>query len=93
MQSDSIEKHTIKPFIIVHLESQFLSSKLRPKKRNCLFPVTVRKKIGLVNGKKCFCINYFGQKCVFYACLSLIRSWEGGKNFRVGIFLNKNLLG
>ena len=30
---------------------------------------------------------------MFYACFTLIGSWEGGKNFRVGIFLNKNLLG
>ena len=36
---------------------------------------------------------FFGQKFVFYACFSLIGSWEGEKNFRVGIFLNKNLLG
>ena len=28
---------------------------------------------------------------MFYACFTLIGSWEGGKNFRVGIFLNKNL--
>ena len=40
----------------------------RPKKINCLFPVTVQKK-------------------------TLIRSWMGDKNFRVGISLNKNLLG
>ena len=33
------------------------------------------------------------QKCVFYACFTLIGSWEGRKNFRVGIFLNKILLG
>ena len=33
--------------------------------------------------------NFFGQKYVFYACFTLIGSWEGGKNFRVGIFLNK----
>ena len=26
---------------------------------------------------------FFGQKCVFYACFTLIWSWEGGKNFRV----------
>ena len=43
--------------------------------------------------KKNFLRYFFGQKCVFYACFSLIGSWEGGKNFRVGIFLNKNLLG
>ena len=29
----------------------------------------------------------------FYTCFTLIGSWEGGKNFRVGIFLNRNLLG
>ena len=38
-------------------------------------------------------IIFFGQKCVFYACFTLIGSWEGWKNFRVGISLNKNLLG
>ena len=37
--------------------------------------------------------NFFGQKCEFDACFTLIGSWEGGKNFRVGIFMNKNLLG
>ena len=30
---------------------------------------------------------------MFYACFTLIWSWERGKNFRIGIFLNKNLLG
>ena len=35
----------------------------------------------------------FDQKCVFNACFTLIGSWEGRKNFWVGIFLNKNLLG
>ena len=30
---------------------------------------------------------------MFYACFSLIGSWEGKKNFRVGNILNKNLLG
>ena len=43
--------------------------------------------------KKYFLLYFFGQKCVFYACFTLIWSWEGGENFRVGIFLNKNLLG
>ena len=43
---------------------------------------------------KSFFLHYFfGQKCVFYACFTLIGSWEGEKNFMVGIFLNKNLLG
>ena len=43
--------------------------------------------------KKTFLHYFFGQKCVFYACFSLIGSWEGEKNFRVGFLLNKNLLG
>ena len=34
----------------------------------------------------------FVQKCVFYACFTLIGSWKGRKNFRVGIFLNKKLV-
>ena len=45
-------------------------------------------------GKNFFFLHYFfGQKCVFYACFVLLGSWEGRKNFRVGNFLNKNLLG
>ena len=43
--------------------------------------------------KKYFLHYFFGHKCVFYACFMLIGSWEGLKNFRVGINLNKNLLG
>ena len=43
--------------------------------------------------KKKILFDFFGQKCVFYACFTLIGSWEGGKNFGVRIFLNKNLLG
>ena len=43
--------------------------------------------------KNLFLHYLFGQKCVFYAHFTLIGSSEGGKNFRVGIFLNKNLLG
>ena len=65
---------------------------LRPKKINCLFPVTVRKKNRVGRSvKKIFLHYFFGPKCVFYACFTLIESWEGGKKFRVGIFLNKNL--
>ena len=46
------------------------------------------------SAKTLFFLHYFlGQKCVFYACFTLIGSWEGGKNVRVGIFLNRNLLG
>ena len=43
--------------------------------------------------KDFFLHYFFGQKCVFYACLMLIGSWMSDKNFRVAIFLNKNLLG
>ena len=65
---------------------------IRPKKRIFLFPVTVRKKNRVGRSVKTFFLHYFfGQKCVFYACFTLIGSWEGGKN--LGIFLNKNLLG
>ena len=31
--------------------------------------------------------------CTTRTCFTLIGSWEDGKNFRVGIFLNKNMLG
>ena len=67
---------------------------IRPKKRNCLFPVTVREKKGYSVGRKKKNLHYFFcQKCVFYACFFI--DWESGgqKNFRVGIFLNKNILG
>ena len=51
------------------------------------------KKNRVGRSAKIFFLHYFfGQKCVFYACFTLIGSWEGDKNFRVGIFLNKNLL-
>ena len=43
--------------------------------------------------KNIFLHYFFGQKCVFYVCFTLIGSWMGDKNFRVGIFLNKTLLG
>ena len=55
-----------------------------------LFPVTVRKKKGEI-GKNIFLHYFLGQKCVFYACLTLIGSWEVAKNFMVGIYLNKNI--
>ena len=41
--------------------------------------------------KKHFLLHFFGQKCVFYACFTLIWCWEGSKNLRVGILLNKEL--
>ena len=75
--------------IILNIKHDF-----RPKKINCLFPVTVRKKNRVGRSvKKTFLHHFFGQKCVFYAWFTLIGSWMGDKNFRVGIFLNKNLLG
>ena len=66
---------------------------VRPREKYCLFPVTVRKKYREGRSIKKKLHYFYGQKCVFYACFTLIWSWEGGKNFRVGIFLNKNLLG
>ena len=59
---------------------------IRPKKRNCLFPVTVRKKNRVGRSVKKILHFFFGQKCVFYACFTLIGSWMGDKNFRVGFF-------
>ena len=52
---------------------------MRPTKRNCLFPVTVRKKIGRRSVKKTIWTISFDQKCVFYACFTLIGSWEAEK--------------
>ena len=52
--------------------------------------------LGLKKEIACFLFflhYFFGQKCVFYACFTLIQSWKGRKKFRVGIILNKNLLG
>ena len=66
---------------------------MRPKKISCLFPVTAEKNRVGRSVKRFFLHYFFGQKCVIYACFTLIRSWEGDKNLRVGILLNKNLLG
>ena len=60
----------------------------------------VKKMITIISVKnrvsrsvKEFLLHYFfGQKCEFYACFTLIGSWEGGKNLRVGICLDKNLV-
>ena len=61
--------------------------RLRPRKIYCLFPVMVLKKwVGRLV-KQFFLHYFFGQNCVFYACLTLIGSWEGGKNFRVKGFI------
>ena len=59
------------------LEKKLLVSCNGPKKN----------RVGRSVKKKCFAY-FFGQKCVFYACFTLIGSWEGGENL-----LNKNLLG
>ena len=61
--------------------------------KKCLFPVTGRKKrVGRLVNNIFFWIIFL-VKTVFYACFTMIWTWEGGKNFRVGTFLNKNLLG
>ena len=68
----------------IDLSSMVFLKYLGLKKINCLFPVTVRKnRVGRSVKKKFHC--FFGQKCVFYACFTLIGSWMGDKNFRVGI--------
>ena len=62
----------------------------RHNKRNCLFTVMVRKnRVGRC--VKEWTIS-FVKMCVL-CMFTLIGSWEGGKNFRVGIYLNKILLG
>ena len=44
----------------------------------------------------CIIVCFWGflvENTCFYACFMMIESWKGGKSFRVGIFLSKNLLG
>ena len=59
-----------------------LQNVLRPRKKlfvscNSLRKNRVIRSVG----------HYFlGQKFMFYACFTLFGSWEGRKNFRVGIF-------
>ena len=50
---------------------------LRPKKNNCLFPVTVQKNRVDRLVKKISLNYFFAQKCVFYACFTLIGRWMG----------------
>ena len=72
---------------------QYMYLTFRPKKKlfvSCNGPK--KNRVGR-SVKKIILHYFFGQKCVFYACFTLIGSWEGGKNLRVGIFLIKNLLG
>ena len=66
---------------------------IRPKKENVFFLLWSEKNRVGRSVKRFFLHYFFGQKCLFYACFTLISSWEGQKKFRVGIFLNKNLLG
>ena len=66
---------------------------VRPRKKNCLFPVTVQKKnrVGRSVKKKKFNF-FFRQKCVIYACFTLIGSWEGRTKLRVRIFFELKLV-
>ena len=66
---------------------------LRPKKQLFISCNGPKKNRGGRSVKKIILHYLFGQKCAFYASFSLIRSWDGEKNSRVGIFKNKNLLG
>ena len=78
---------------ITHRNEQLYNILFRPKKINCLFPVTVRTKKGFeVGKKKKFALFIWSKMCVL--CM-FYDDWElgGPKNFRVGIFVNKNLLG
>ena len=67
---------------------------LRPKKRNCLFPVTVRKKNRVGRSvKKKFGLFLLAKMCVL--CMFYV-DWElGGQKKTIGvrILLNRNLLG
>ena len=65
----------------------------RPRKNiGCFLQRPEKEWIG--KSVKIIILDYFlGQICVFHACFTLIWCWDGGKNFRVGISLNKNLLG
>ena len=75
-------------------QNVLLSQSGKAKKK--ILPVSCngqkKNRIGRSVKKNLFAL-FFCQKCVFYACFTLIGSWGGRKNFRVGIFLNKNLLG
>ena len=57
---------------------------LHRAKKNILFvSCNGLKKIRIGRSvKKIFMHHLFGQKYVFYACFTLVGSWEGSKNFR-----------
>ena len=64
----------------IHVKSNILlDGILRPKKRNCLFPVlNGLKKSGVGRSEFIYIFDdFFGQKCVFYACFLMIWSREG----------------
>ena len=63
---------------------------IRPKKRKLFVSCNGPEKNRVGRLAKSFFLRYFfGQICVFYACFTLLGRWEGEKNFRVGISLNK----
>ena len=67
--------------------------RVRPKKRDCLFPVTVRKnRVGRSVKKKFY--YFFGQKCLIYACFALIgsRKYLKLKKLEGRDFWNKKLV-
>ena len=67
---------------------------IRPKKRNCLFPVTVRKnRVGRSVKIFFFALLFFVKNVCFMHVLLQLGVGREEKNCRVGIFLNKNLLG
>ena len=67
---------------------------IRPKKRNLFVSCNGPKNFRVGRSvKKIFSIIFLVEKCVFYACFMLIGSWEGGKNFRVGIIIRNYLFG
>ena len=61
---------------------------IRRRKKYWLFPVTVYKRNWVGKSIKKKLHYFFGPKCLFYACFTLIGSWEGGNFFGVGFFLN-----
>ena len=79
---------------VCHIENLYRRLVSKPKKKILFVSCNGLKKHRVGRSVQNFILHYFpGQKCVFYACFTLIGSWAGGKNFRVGTFLNKNLLG
>ena len=88
-------KIIVKSIRILSDENPDAMCQIRPNEKlfvSCNGPKNDR--VMVCRSVKIFCFHYiFAQECVFHACFMLIGSWEGGKNFGVGIFLNKNMLG